>query len=54
MVCKRPLTQAGVGTIREVRAFADAGVTWWMLNSSPAQLKIDKVKELIRLGPPRL
>lgn len=53
MVHGRPFSEAGIGNPENVRPFADAGVTWWMVSGFPGKLTIDGVRNLIRSGPPR-
>lgn len=52
-VCPRALNEEGIGTVEQVRAFADVGVTWWIASAPPGKLDVDEVRKLIRRGPPK-
>jgi alkanesulfonate monooxygenase SsuD/methylene tetrahydromethanopterin reductase-like flavin-dependent oxidoreductase (luciferase family) len=51
IVCRRPMSAAGLGTVAERKEFADAGVTWWMLSDTPGKYSLGELRRLITSGP---
>ena len=48
---------AGDGSVEDldiVRAYADAGVTWWMEATSPWRGPLEQMRERVRCGPPQI
>ncbi|MEZ4725908.1 MAG: LLM class flavin-dependent oxidoreductase [Caldilineaceae bacterium] len=53
VVCRRALSDEGIGTVAEIQPFAAVGVTWWMVSAPPGKLDLSEVRRLIQRGPPR-
>ena len=52
IVCERSMTKKGIGSAEIVQPYADAGVTWWLVNSSGRPVDLDQIRRLIQQGPP--
>ena len=37
----------------QLRAFGDAGVTWWLESLSPMRGSLDELRRIVEAGPPR-
>jgi hypothetical protein len=43
---------SGPGDIEGVQAYAEAGATWWLEETSPWLRSVDELRERITAGPP--